>query len=67
MFIGSGGGGGGGGSVAVLCVCLELGDWAGEKLSGRVQLKGHSPRWRALPNFSFQPCKLCELGCTQSL
>ena len=40
-----GGGGGGGGDVNVFCVCVELGDWASEKLSGRVQLKGHSPKW----------------------
>ena len=36
-----------------LCVCG--GDWASEKLSGRVQLEGHLPRWRVLQNFSFQP------------
>ena len=35
---------------------MELGDWASEKLSGRVQLEGHSPKWQALQNFSFQPC-----------
>ena len=28
-----------------------------DKLSGRVQLEGHSPKWRELRNFSFQPCK----------
>ena len=32
------------------------GDWASEKLSWRVQLKGYSPSWRVLRNFSFQPC-----------
>ena len=51
-----GGGGGGGGGLIVFCVCVELGDWASEKLSGRVQLEGHSPKWRALQKFSFQPC-----------
>ena len=45
-----------GGGVNVFCVCVELGDWASENLSGRVQLEGHSPKWRALRNFSFQPC-----------
>ena len=50
MFVGGGGGGGGGN---VLCLC---GDWASDKLSGRVQLEGHSPKWRELRNFSFQPC-----------
>ena len=40
----------------VFYVCVELGDWASEKLSGRVQLEGHSPKWRVLRNFSFQPC-----------
>ena len=52
-------GGGGGGAreeLNVFCVCVELGDQASEKLSGRVQLEGHSPKWRALQNFSFQPC-----------
>ena len=48
--------GGGGGGVNVFCVCVELGDWTSEKLSGRVKLEGHSPKWRALQNFSFQPC-----------
>ena len=57
------------------------GDWAGEKLSGRVQLEGHSPRWRVLLNFSFQPClaffinvvieswlffnRLCDRNCVE--
>ena len=27
-----------------------------KKLSGRVQHEGHSSKWRALRNFSFQPC-----------
>ena len=45
------------GGLNVICVCVELGDWVSEKLSGRVQLEGHSPKWRALQNFSFQPCK----------
>ena len=40
----------------VFFVCVELGDWASEKLSGRVQVEGHSPKWRALRNFSSQPC-----------
>ena len=39
----------------VLMFSVELGDWASENLSGRVQLEGHSPKWRALRNFSFQP------------
>ena len=26
-----------------------------KKLSGRVQREGHSPKWRVLRNFSFQP------------
>ena len=26
-------------------VCVELEDWASEKLSGRVQLEGHLPKW----------------------
>ena len=64
MFVnGNGGGGGGGGggwragAVDAFCVCVELlGDWASEKLPRRVQLKDHSPKWRALRNFSFQPC-----------
>ena len=52
MFVG----GGEGGWIDAFCVRVELGDWASEKLSGRVQLEGHSPKWRALRNFSFQPC-----------
>ena len=48
-------GGRGEGDVNVFRVCVELGDWASEKLYGRVQLEGHSPKWRALQNFSFQP------------
>ena len=28
--------GGGGGGLNAFCVCVELGDWASEKLSGRV-------------------------------
>ena len=59
MFVGGRGGGGGG--VNVFCVCVELGDWASEKLSGRVKLEGHSPKWGALQNFSFQPCRRCCL------
>ena len=47
--------GGGGRGLNVFCVCDELGHWASEILSGRVQLEGHSPKWRALQNFSFQP------------
>ena len=43
----------GGGNV--FCICVELGDWASKKLSGRVQLEDHSPKWRALRNLSFQP------------
>ena len=39
----------------VFCVCVELGDWASEKLSGRVQLEGHSTKRRVLRDFSFQP------------
>ena len=35
---------------------MELEDCASEKLSGRVQLEDHLPKWRALRNFSFQPC-----------
>ena len=50
------GGGGGGGGVNAFCFCVELIEWASEKLSGRVQLEDHSPKWRALRNFSFQPC-----------
>ena len=53
MFVGGGGSG-----LNVFCVCDELGllgDWATEILSGRVQLEGDSPKWRALQNFSFQP------------
>ena len=46
----------GDGEVSVFCVCVELGDWASEKLSGRVQLEGHSPKWQALRDFNFQPC-----------
>ena len=34
MFVG---GGGGGLVLNVFCVCVELGDWVSEKLSGRVQ------------------------------
>ena len=45
----------GGGGVNAFCVCVELEDWASEKLPGRVQLEDHSPKWRALRNFSFQP------------
>ena len=59
MFVnGRGGGGGGGGAVNAFCVCVELLEWASEKLSGRVQLEDHSPKWRALQTFSFQPCHL---------
>ena len=31
-----GGGGGGGVGVNAFCVCVELGDWVSEKLSGQV-------------------------------
>ena len=31
-----------------LCICVELGDWVSEKLSGQVQLKGHFHKWRVL-------------------
>ena len=31
------------------------GDWASEKLSGRVQLESHSPRWRVLQNLVSNP------------
>ena len=58
MFVGRGRGGawgGGGGGGYVICVCVELGYWASEKLSGRVQLEGHSPKWRVLRKFSSQP------------
>ena len=34
----------------MFCVCNVC-----EKLSGRVQLEGHLPRWGACWNFSFQP------------
>ena len=47
MFVGRGGGGGG--------VCVELGDWASEKLSRGVQLESYSPKLRVLRKFSFQP------------
>ena len=40
MFVGGGGGGGGRG-----CLMISVFDWASEKLSGRVQLEGHSPKW----------------------
>ena len=43
--MGGGGGGGGGGGVNVFRVCVELGDWVSENLSGLVQLEGHSPKW----------------------
>ena len=46
---------GGGRAVNAFCVCVELIEWASEKLSRRVQLEDHSPKWRALRNFSFQP------------
>ena len=36
MFVRVGGARLGGGGVNVFCVCVELGDWASEKLSGRV-------------------------------
>ena len=36
MFVGGGGN--------AFCVCVELGGWASEKLSGRVQLEDHSPK-----------------------
>ena len=36
-------------------MCVSGGDWTSEKLSGRVQLEGHSLIWRVLKNFSFQP------------
>ena len=55
--VGGGGGGGGRGTVNAFCVCVELEDCASEKLSGRVQLEDHSPKWRALRNCSFQPCR----------
>ena len=32
----------------VFYVCVELGDWASEKLSGRVLVEGHSPKRRVL-------------------
>ena len=32
------------------------GEWASEKLSGRVHLEGHSPKWQGLLKFSFEPC-----------
>ena len=51
MFVGGRRGGG----CLMLSVCVELGDWASEKLSVQVQLEGHSPKWRALRNLSFQP------------
>ena len=55
MFVNEGEGGGGGEAVNAFCVCVELGDWASEKFCGRVHLEDHSPKWRALRNFSFQP------------
>ena len=56
MFVNGGGGGRGG--VNAFCVCVELIEWASEKLPGRVQLEDHSAKWRALRNFSFQPCSV---------
>ena len=41
--------------MCFFCVCEHGGDRASEKLSGRVQLEGHLPRWQVLQNFSFQP------------
>ena len=56
MFVGEGGRGAKCFFFGVcVCVCVWGGDWASEKLSGRVQLEGHSLRWRVLRNFSFQP------------
>ena len=45
-----------GGGSKCFSLCVGGGDWASEKLSGRVQLEVHLPRWRVLQNFSFQPC-----------
>ena len=50
------------GAVNAFCVCVEPGDWASEKLSGRVKLEDHSPKWQAFRNVSFQPCKLQNTG-----
>ena len=58
MFVGRGGGGG----LNVFCVCVELEYWMSEKLSGRMLLEGHSPKWQALRNFCFQPCYYSLLG-----
>ena len=54
MFVGGGGREG----LDIFCVCVELEDLASEIFSERVQLEGHSPKWQALQNFSFQPCLL---------
>ena len=43
MFVNAGGGGGGGGlAVYPFCLCVELGEMASEKLSGRVQLEEYT-------------------------
>ena len=44
-----------------LFVCVCGGDWAREKLTGRVQPEGHSPRRRVLHNFSIQPWGFLEI------
>ena len=45
----------GGGGAKCFCLYLCAEETRREKLSGQVQLEGHSPRWPVLQNFSFQP------------
>ena len=50
MFVGRGVGGGG---LNVICVCVRLGDWVSEKLSGGAQLEGHLPDVVSATKFQF--------------